>query len=304
MTTSLPSPNQVWAHSTCSLKDLRDATNDTRITAIEADILMGQDHNHLGPKCPIMAHPPDTASDLSFDRFIHYVIESKRCQHVKLDFKDIESVDYVLHKLSMIESKLHPTQTVFLNADILPGPGKRNAIIKVPQNEFLGKCLKFVSKSKRRNQFAFSLGLMVDCRSMTGYTDQDIQILKDVIIKHSLIENSKGVVLAVNARVLCKRLFAFDNILNDIPQLQLLVWTATGEPPISNSQIEKIRRHYSEIAIGANVGFDCVIAKNCFAGFFFDWAVWIVSLFWNLKQMAISMSILSTTSKIKKHKRK
>lgn len=288
--TQLPSPNQVWAHSTCCLKDLHAATNDTRITAIEADILMGQEQNHSGPKCPIMAHPPDTMSDLSFDRFINHVIASKRCQHVKLDFKDIESVDPVLHKLSMIESKLCSTQTIFLNADILSGPGKRHAKLQVPHDEFLGKCMNFITNSKRRHHFAFSLGFMVDCRSMKGYSDQDIKILQDVIINYSLVEKSIGVVLAVNARVLCKRLDAFDKILDEIPQLQLLAWTATGEPPISKYQIEKIRRHFSKTG-KSEVGFDCLIAKNCIAGFFFDWIVRIVSVFWNLKQIAISMSL-------------
>jgi len=298
--TQLPSPNQLWAHSTCCLKDLCAATNDIRITAIEADILMGHDLTHPGSKCPIMAHPPDTTSDLSFETFINHVIASKRCQHVKLDFKDIESVDHVLHTLSMVESKLSSTQTIFLNADILPGPGKRNANLQVPGNEFLGKCLKFISNQKRKNQYAFSLGFMVDCRSMTGYSHQDIKVLQDVIINNYLIEKSKGVVLAVNARVLCKRLDVFDKILNDFPQLQILVWTATGEPPISKIRIEKIRNHFSKTGMSANVGFDCLVAKSHITGFFFDWAVWIVSIFWNLKQIAVS---ISTLPKIKKYKR-
>ena len=56
----------------------------------------------------------------------------------------------------------------------------------------------------------------------------------------------KGVVLAVNARVLVKNLKPFDTIFHDLPHVQLLVWTGTGEPPISFNKISTIRRYFEE----------------------------------------------------------
>jgi len=70
----------------------------------------------------------------------------------------------------------------------------------------------------------------------------------------------KGVVLAVNARVLVKNLKPFDTIFHDLPHVQLLVWTGTGEPPISFNKISTIRRYFEESGHDHLVGFDCKVS--------------------------------------------
>lgn len=76
---------------------------------------------------------------------------------------------------------------------------------------------------------------------------------------HSLVE---GVVLAVNARILAKNPAPFHPILRDYPQIQLLAWTATGEPPISNSLLDYILEYYRKLGCSNQIGFDCKVRKR------------------------------------------
>ncbi|XP_061907022.1 protein FAM151B isoform X3 [Entelurus aequoreus] len=82
---------------------------------IEADILMrGSD-----PKEPIMAHPPDTDSDITLKEWLERVrLHNKG---VKLDFKSLEAVSLSASMLQKVLSQVRVP--VWVNADILPGPG-------------------------------------------------------------------------------------------------------------------------------------------------------------------------------------
>ena len=69
-----------------------------------------------------------------------------------------------------------------------------------------------------------------------------------------------GVVLAVNARVLAKNCHPFNAALfTEIPGVQLLVWTGTGEPPISTKQINVIKNHFHRNGYSDRVGYDCQV---------------------------------------------
>ena len=84
---------------------------------IEADVSAGDDGQ------PIMAHPPDTQSDLSLTLFLETVIqatESGTKKGVKLDFKSLDILQPSLETLRQFQSRL--MFPVWLNADILPGP--------------------------------------------------------------------------------------------------------------------------------------------------------------------------------------
>jgi len=108
---------------------------------LEADILMGRKASKKKPDLirPIMAHPPSTTSDLSFDDFLAKVsnaVKSGEKKGIKLDFKDIKAVAPVLQSLKKKKSINFP---VWLNADILQGPVNAT---KTPINatEFLRNC--------------------------------------------------------------------------------------------------------------------------------------------------------------------
>ena len=157
----LPSSNQHWAHSICTIQSLSDALSNPSITAIETDILMGTDETNVTNEkvVPIMAHPPATSSDLSTKRFFDMVMAersydvnsnpSKRKRlrkHIKLDFKELDVVGPTLKYFvdihnSCIDAQLDmDDKTIFLNADILPGPGCRNKPIIVESQHFIQTC--------------------------------------------------------------------------------------------------------------------------------------------------------------------
>lgn len=146
MYSSLPTPHQVWAHSTCSIKSLEKALSEEtipRITAIEADVVM----SNYG--IPIMAHPPQRDSDLTLAMFLQRTIPGTT--HVKLDFKEsasvLPSLDLIDQRFQMLRQQQQGDtmstiqQTLFLNADIIPGPGYRNCPPNIDADFFISSCL-------------------------------------------------------------------------------------------------------------------------------------------------------------------
>lgn len=116
-------------------------------------------------KEPILSHPPNRASDLTVDEFLQVVTEKSNRpattslllqKHIKLDFKEVEVLQPTLDILKgkhisscdndNDEDKDNNTthdKIVFLNADILPGPGMRTSD-HVTASTFLDSCLAFV----------------------------------------------------------------------------------------------------------------------------------------------------------------
>ena len=128
---------------------MRTAMEDGNVTAIEADIVMGREMgNNDGFLTPILAHPPDRESDLSFRHFLNTSMRDGKLQkHLKLDFKEIEAVQPSLDILTMQVFERND-KFVFLNADILPGPGQTSSDITVPASQFLDQCRRVVLARK------------------------------------------------------------------------------------------------------------------------------------------------------------
>lgn len=138
---------------------MQNAMSDVGITAIEADILMGMDvdgktitaTSHSSSCCwvqePIMAHPPDRTSDLSFSHFMALALKSSNIlqKHLKLDFKEIEAVQPCLDTLNALPILEPNGKFIFLNADIIPGPGRSNEDITVPAAPFFAQCQHLIS---------------------------------------------------------------------------------------------------------------------------------------------------------------
>ena len=115
---------------------------------IEADVSIGRGGE------PVMAHPPDTDSDLSLKQFLDIVIqETERGARkgVKLDFKAIEIVEPSLQIVKAVESKLN--FPIWLNADIIAGPGGG---APVDADQFLALCSDYIPGS--RNMFSLLSG--------------------------------------------------------------------------------------------------------------------------------------------------
>ena len=264
----LPPPEQSWSHSTCSIDTLQRALGDDEITAIESDILMGTvipspagESTTESTSQPIMAHPPDTSSDLSFEKFMELSMDGNEHlkKHLKLDMKEEECIDPILQTLRKRTIGKDTPRIIYFNADILLGPAMRNAKC-IKANNFIEKCLKFIQEDGNPQNFAFSLGWKTDCRSFFGYTASDAGAMVQLMERYQLSEKSSGVVLAVNARVLAKRVGSFDKLLEDFPSCQLLVWTGTGEPAISSILFNHLKSHYETMGFSDRVGYDCQVS--------------------------------------------
>ena len=113
-----------------------------------------------------------------------------------IHFKDFETIGPVLNCLDSIleQSGYDEDKVIFLNADILPGPGGRCGQLKIGSELFLESCVTFLERCKQnKRSCAFSLGWRVDCRSLYGYTQSDVDDMKKLIIGKKLLECSRGV---------------------------------------------------------------------------------------------------------------
>jgi len=271
----LPIPKTlVWAHSICTFELIDKALNDPSIMSIESDIVMGSKIYGVGSEKeisniqqPIMSHPPSKVGEMTFTDFFQKMTSTNiidknphRClkKHLKLDFKEYDAINPTLEEMGNLEEVNGGSyKTIFLNADVLPGPGCRHESLKIKAEDFINLCVPFLKKNNNSDYCAFSLGWKVHPFSFSGYTNDDVRLMKYTILSHELQKLCKGVVLAVNARVLVKNLKPFDTIFHDLPHVQLLVWTGTGEPPISFNKISTIRRYFEESGHDHLVGFDC-----------------------------------------------
>ena len=193
-------------------------------------------------------------------------------RHIKLDFKEMEAVEPVLNLLASHHAKdiLEFHSVVYLNADILEGPGVRGPdAVTVRPEEFLSACLKYIdgmssvegsSQRKIRQCFAFSLGYKCNYQSKEPYTKQDAMSMAKISEQYGLDSQCGGVVLALNARTLALDPAVFDEYSAKSPGSQILAWTGAGEEPIPRSTIDEIKGHFKTTGCLDRVGFDCDIA--------------------------------------------
>jgi len=140
---------------------------------LEADILK-IDHLHAEP---IMAHPPQTSSDLTFNQWLHLSKSSKK--GLKLDFKTWNSVEPCLSTILSIQSQI--TTPVILNADVFQGINAPSA--KIDPHLFINKSLEFYPSG------VLSLGWTTTNNQLGQYAWSDVyeafQILNEKNILHS-----------------------------------------------------------------------------------------------------------------------
>ena len=117
---------------------------------IEADVSAGEDGQ------PIMAHPPDTQSDLSLDLFLETVLQATEGgakKGIKLDFKSLDILQPSLETLQRLEARL--VFPVWLNADILRGPGGKDP---VSAEIFLQLCSRYLPSATLSTGFTTGSG--------------------------------------------------------------------------------------------------------------------------------------------------
>jgi hypothetical protein len=90
---------------------------DSPADIAEGDVLLGR-HTPDGPVTAIMAHPPETESDLSFEAWASAAQRAGR--GIKVDLKDPAVVDTVVE---VLKATRFAEANLILNADMTIGPG-------------------------------------------------------------------------------------------------------------------------------------------------------------------------------------
>ena len=178
MSTSLSSELPKWSHATNSIAKLKAALEDDEITAIECDIMMGHgDSSKMA--VPILSHPPIRQSDLTLSHFLSLVSSIGSDgrpvlqKHIKLDFKEIEALAPSLNQILDLHMTNPLSKTIFLNADILPGPGRRSDE-HIDPSPFIETSLShiqsdkvevdlFVAVSMLQNRFVLTCAFLLSC---------------------------------------------------------------------------------------------------------------------------------------------
>ncbi|KAM9810780.1 protein FAM151B [Neosynchiropus ocellatus] len=175
---------------------------------IEADILL-RGHE---PREPIMAHPPETDSDITLREWLDGV----RGHHkgIKLDFKSLEAVAPSV--LLLQQMLLETDAPVWMNADILPGPG---AELDRP----LEASAFLAALGTLPARVVLSLGWTSGWRAGTenpGYSWDMVQQMEAICRR---LEH--GVTFPVRAALLPQSLSQLSWLLQQSPRYSLTVWT-------------------------------------------------------------------------------
>ena len=250
------------------------------MTAIEADILMSP---HPGDPLaiPVMAHPPVRESDLTFEAFIGEVC-TEGSKHVKCDFKELEAVSPCLDLLEASPLNF-ARQAVYLNADVLPGPGKRGEPATVDGEAFMRAC------KGRKGDPVLSLGWSTNVARVYNsggyYTGEDCDAMAGLVERHGLKGGggggAGGVVFAANFRVAGRDLEGLKGLLRRVEGSQLLLWTGTGEPSVNEGYIDWMKREMAEFE--GRVGFDCKLSEGRLEGWVNEAAISVLNIFNRLR---------------------
>ncbi len=177
-----------WAHAVNTSRKLDKALDDIGVDMIEADIVVSRTNDI------VMAHPPKRHSDLTFHSFLMRVtkaVNQGRRVGIKLDFKDANAVEPCLRLLR------RPNFPVWLNADVIKGPGGREPI---PARTFVMQC------SHMSPDATLSLGWTHTLTPILGYTEHMIM---------EMLELTRGTRQHVTYAISAAHLYASDEMVVD-----------------------------------------------------------------------------------------
>lgn len=199
-----------WSHAVNSRSRLSQALADSS-HMLEADVIMrGHD-----PKEPVMAHPPDTDSDITLKEWLEAV--KTHVKGIKLDFKSMEAVSPSVALLEVVLAEL--SCPVWINADILSGPGGRATPLE-PQD--------FLSAVKiLPTHTVLSLGWTTGWTAgteNTGYTWDMVHVMEEIC------RNLKNpVTFPVRAALLAQSFSQLSWLLQQSDRYTLTVWTGQND---------------------------------------------------------------------------
>ena len=207
-----------WAHAVNSHKKLQEALSG-RAMMLEADILL-----HPADGIPIMAHPPDTESDLSLEQFLKETIGTTK--GIKLDFKSAAAIEPSLKILLDITSEQEVRNPVWLNANILSGPCHKDTECSgafIDPHVFLSLCVKYYPSA------VLSVGWTTEKHVFVEKDSYEWHFVKPM--KDLLSDVSQLVTFAIRANMIGNSMEQIIWLLSLSDQYTLTIWSANFDEP-------------------------------------------------------------------------
>lgn len=207
----------VWAHAVNDRSKLEKVLETADIMMLEADVSIAANST-----TPIMAHPPANTSDLTLEEFLDKVIAKNVSKGIKLDFKSIEAFNASKPILDRVRSNI--TFPVFLNADILAGPG--NATVMPVNAE------SFLAEAKAYPEYMLSVGWTTryDVNATEArYTEKQIQEMIDILKKQKV---TQSITYPVRAGLAANDIQVIKSLLEKSSEMKnatLTVWSSEGD---------------------------------------------------------------------------
>ncbi|XP_054717905.1 uncharacterized protein LOC129227380 [Uloborus diversus] len=218
-----------WAHAVNSNKALEEELIGP-VDFLEADISMGYDTTYptadIPSPVPIMAHPPENTSDISFDTWIQKVVKSGAKKGIKLDFKSVETVEPSLVILQKRVQNLN--FSLWLNADILSGPVAATTKPVQPEH-FLSLCHQYFPTAVLSIGWTTFLNSAIS-QTIWEYQWKHVRQMADVIRCHGYINLSPNYTFPVRAIFASRSIKQLQWLLGVVPGSTLTVWSGASDP--------------------------------------------------------------------------
>ncbi|GBM24975.1 Protein FAM151A [Araneus ventricosus] len=228
-----------WAHAVNSQEELKKELAGPA-DFLEADVSMGLlTGNEFGTLVPIMAHPPDTSSDISLEMWIDAVIHHNTGKGVKLDFKSLDAVEPSLGILQRRSEKLN--FSLWLNADILYGP-IHASITPVKDDLFLLLCHQYFPQAVQ------SVGWTTNWypslpQDEWHYEWMYVRKMADVIRCFGYENNYPSFTFPVRGIFASRSIRQLQWLLGVVPESSLTVWSAKDDP-LEIADLKLIRQSF------------------------------------------------------------
>lgn len=192
---------------------------------LEADVVL-----RLNTDIPIMAHPPDTDSDLDLQEFIDRVIPTDK--GIKLDFKSLAALEPAFKIVQASKDKYK--QPVWMNADIFQGPNSPK--LGINATEFKRLILKYFPES------TLSIGWTTAWNN-TGqndvYTQENIETMRDYC--KDIVQ---PVTFPVRAAMVKQSWLVLKSLLDDSLSYTLTIWSAKTDDVDADDMVF-VRKNYA-----------------------------------------------------------
>ncbi|XP_011702125.1 PREDICTED: protein FAM151B isoform X2 [Wasmannia auropunctata] len=211
----------VWAHAVNSQAKLEKALSSGDVMMLEADVVMGKLNNtNNTSEIPIMAHPPNTESDLSLEEFLN-ITNTNGSKGIKLDFKTNDA----FNNSKSILKKWQPIlkRPVFLNADILSGPV--NATLPLVGKEFIKEANDIIPDAILSIGWTTRYGKEFNI-TKGRYSAEQLKKMVDTVAESRV---TQPVTYPVRAGLAVNDIDAMKALLKNTKNATLTIWSAEGD---------------------------------------------------------------------------